>query len=326
MLFRYAAMGLGLAFLGPVAAQNGGGEGASPPAHTEPFPNIGTGADRREALESLARAPELRRDVPARELLEQRRLLDAALSALAPQRPGMIDAYVVSVALDSDAVFAREAREAARVLAARYDAEGRALVLAGPDGRDDDYPRGSIEALFVALAGVSEILDTREDVIVLFMTSHGLKVGLTYHYGDSGYGILSPQRLRDVLAELGIERRIVIANACFSGIFVPALASSDTAILTAASAQRSSFGCEPDNDWTFYGDALVNRALRKPQSLADAAREAARTIAEWETGRRLLASLPQSRIGEGAREWLPLLEERMPREASAPVGRPAVAD
>ncbi len=277
-------------------------------------------------LESLEQAPQFRREIPARELLEQRRRLDAALNALEPQRPGTIDAYVVSIALDSDPVFAREAREAGRVLAKRYDADGRTLVLAGSDGARDDHPHGSIEALFAALAGVAEILNPREDVLVLYTTSHGLKVGLAYHYGDAGYGILSPERLRDVFAELGIERRILIINACFSGVFIPPLAGPDTAILTAASAERSSFGCEADNDWTFYGDALVNNALRRPQPLADAAREASQAVAGWETERRLLASLPQSAIGEGASEWLSVLEARMPGIAGEPVGRPATAD
>lgn len=43
----------------------------------------------------------------------------AALSALKPQRAGVVDAYVVVIALDSDPVFSREAREAGRVLASR---------------------------------------------------------------------------------------------------------------------------------------------------------------------------------------------------------------
>src|SRR5689334_21559377 len=51
---------------------------------------------------------------PAQELAEHRRLT-AALDALKPQRPGIVDAYVVVDALDGDAVFNREAREAGRV-------------------------------------------------------------------------------------------------------------------------------------------------------------------------------------------------------------------
>ena len=106
-------------------------------------------------------------------------------------------------------------------------------------------------------------------------------------------------------------------------MFVPALASPDTAILTAAAKTRTSFGCVAENDWTFFGDALVNRALRQPVPLEEAARSAARSVAAWEAAARVMPSLPQVSIGARARGWLPQLEAGMPPEASAPVGRPA---
>ena len=71
---------------------------------------------------------------------------------------------------------------------------------------------------------------------------------------------------------------------------------------------------------------LINRALREPQSLAEAAREANLMIAGWEADQRLLASLPQSAIGANVSSWLPALEARMPQQATAPVGRPAVGE
>lgn len=297
-----------------------------PPEHTQPWPNIAAGQSPEELAASMEGAPELNRGVPVREIVEQRRRLDSALATLQPQRPGTVDAYVVSIALDSDPVFAREARETGRVLASRYQGEGRTLTLAGPDGTRDDLAKGSIESLLVSLAQIADLMDPSEDVLVLYTTSHGNKLGLAYHYGDTGYGLLSPARLKSVLEELGIERRILILSACHSGVFVPALATRDTAILTASAAERNSFGCQPENDWTFFGDALINRQLRKPQSLKDAARAAALQIAGWETQKRLLASLPQSAFGAGVSEWLPALEARGPQVASEPVGRPAVAD
>jgi len=296
-----------------------------PPAHTAPYPDLGTGQTRRERRASYELGPEMQRGVSPRELLEQRRRLDAALAALEPQRAGVVDAYVIALALDSDPVFAREAREAGAVLARRFDAAGRTLVLAGPDGTRDDRPQGSIDALLVALAQIAGLMDAREDVLVLYTTSHGLDLGLAYHYGDTGYGVLSPQRLKSALGELGIERRIIMLSACFSGVFVPLLASPDTAIMTAAAANRTSFGCAAENDWTFYGDALINHALREPQGLAQAARQATSLVARWEADQRLLASLPQTRIGARVKDWLPELEARMPRSVTPRVGRPAIA-
>ncbi len=310
----------------PVLAQPSTDNPNQPPAHTQPIPNLGIGQSREEVIESFELAPQLRRGVPASELLEQRQRLTRALGELEPQRPGTVDAYVVTIALDSDPVFAREAREAGRVLASRYDGEGRVLSLAGADGTQDDLAHGSIETLLVSLAHIAQLMDGEEDVLVLYTTSHGTKLGLAYHYGDYGYGFLSPARLSEALEQLGIKRRILILSACFSGVFVPELASADSAVLTAASSERSSFGCQAENDWTFYGDALINRAMRQPVPLDEAAQTANRTVAGWETRQRLLASLPQISIGSGVSEWLPELEARMPQTASQSVGRPAVAE
>lgn len=295
------------------------------PAPEQPAPHRLQWPD--PATWNFPQGPEFQRGRSARYLRDQRQRLDAALAALQPQRPGTIDAYVISVALDSDPVFSREAREAGTVLTRRYDAEGRAVTLAGPDGVGGaGLPHGSVSALAHTLARVAELADPAEDVLVLYTTSHGFDQGLAYHDGDSGYGVVSPAWLRDMLGELRLERRVLLLSACYSGVFVPFLATHDTAIVTAAARDRTSFGCEAENDWTFFGDALINRALRQPQPLALAAAEARATIGRWETAQRLTPSNPQVQIGAGAAQWLRVLEARMPRTASARVGRPSVAD
>ncbi len=298
-------------------------EPLEPPPHISAFPDLATGQTPAMRDLSLSLGPEMERGRSAREMLRDRRRLDEALDSLEPHRPGRIDAFVIAIALDSDPVFAREAREAGNVLSRRYDAEGRTLVLAGPDGREAGLPRGSIESLTVALAHMAEIMDPAEDVLVLYTTSHGTPQGLAYQYGDTGFGLLSPERLRSIFTELGLQRRILLLSACFSGVFVPHLASADTAIITAAAHDRTSFGCQATNDWTFFGDALVNRAMRKPLRLSDAAQEARISVAGWELENMLQPSLPQVEIGTGVLGWLPQLEARMPQDATEPVGRPA---
>jgi hypothetical protein len=297
-----------------------------PPVHTEGSPLFGGASP--ELVQALADGGvSIERGMtPARRLAEHRRL-EASLAALKPQRSGVVDAYVLTIALDSDPVFAREAREAGRVLAARYDAAGRALTLAGADGKGGPaLAMGSPAAIDAALARIAELMDRSEDVLVLYTTSHGAPLGLAYNDGDQGYGAISPTRLWTVLSGLGIGNRLLLVSACYSGVFVPMLQSDTTAIVTASSADRSSFGCQAENDWTFFGDALVNRALRKRQPLATAAAEAQATIAGWERREKLDASRPQVAIGAGATRWLAALEARMPAANGAPVGRPAVEE
>lgn len=302
--------------------------GAAPalaqPRHTREWPQLASGTSPAETAESLAEGPELQRGRPAKAQLAEHRRLTRALDALLPQRKPLVDAYVVSVALDSDPVFGREAREAGKVLSRRYDAAGRTIVLAGPTGpASDDTPNGSLQSLALALARVAEVMDKAQDVLVLYATSHGAQVGIAYHDGDQGFGLLPPARLGAMLDELGIRNRVLLLSACYSGIFVRPLANETTALITAASSDRTSFGCRAENDWTFFGDALINHALRKPQPLEAAAIEARDRISEWEMRAGLIPSSPQVAIGAGVAAFLDPLEARVPTTATAPVGAPA---
>jgi hypothetical protein len=296
-----------------------------PPRHgTGPSPLLIAGSP----FEIMARADagtQIERDrAPAAELDEHRKL-DRALRALLPQRSGTVDAYVVAIALDSDPVFGREARVAGEVLRRRYGAQGRTIVLAGSDGAGPSaLPRGTPGTLAIALARIAELMNRQEDAIILYTTSHGAPFGLYYNDGDSGYGAISPNRLAAMLDGLGLSNRLLILSACYSGVFVPRLRSETSAIVTAASSDRTSFGCIAENDWTFFGDAMINHALRRYQPLEPAFAEANALVAGWEAQFRMTPSQPQLSIGQGSARWLGALERRMPTAVTQPVGRPAV--
>lgn len=312
---------IGVVLAGAAAAQH-----YQPPSHLTGPPTILQKASPQEVQALADGGGQIEQGRPARWSLAEHRRLSSALAAIQAGRKGVVDAYVVAVALDSDPVFGREAREAARVLSRRYDAAGRTIVLAGSDGAAESaHPRGSPDNIAAALARVAEAMDTAEDVLILYTTSHGAPLGVVYNDGDQGYGALSPYRLWQMLGDLGIGNRMILVSACYSGVFVPLLQSPTSVIVTAASSERSSFGCVSDNDWTFFGDALINHALRKPQPLAAAVSEATGLVSGWEAGEALTPSEPQVSIGAHVARWLGPLEGRTPHIATAPVGRPAVA-
>jgi hypothetical protein len=259
---------------------------------------------------------------PPAQLLAEHRRLTAALDALKPQRPGVVDAYVVVDALDGDPVFNREAREAGRVLANRFDAVGRTIVLADDEGSSKAGAPGSPETLALALARVAELMDRNEDVLVLYSTSHGEPgQGLVYRDLQRGGGAISPARLAGMLGSLGIKNRLLILQACFSGQFVPALKDPDTIVVTAAEADRSSFGCQAGNDWTYFGDALINHAFRQPLPLDVQLERARALISAAEDREGLTPSNPQVSEGSDAAKWLSKLDEREPKSSSDPVGQ-----
>ena len=246
-----------------------------------------------------------------------------ALQSIKPQRPGIVDAYVVVAALDTDPVFGREAREAARVLASRFDAKGRTIVLAQDEGSDLANGRGTPEHLALALRRQAELMNKDEDVLVLYTTSHGSPhQGLNYRDPARGSSVIAPEQLAALLDKDGFKNRLIMLQACYAGQFVPALAGPRTVVATAASAIHSSFGCTAGNDWTFFGYALIDLAMRQPDTFPRQFRRAYVNILGWEKKLGIPPSNPQISVGAETAGWMAALDARAPKTASAPVGNP----
>jgi hypothetical protein len=279
------------------------------------------------ALSGVADAPARPQGPPAKvapaDRGEDERRLHDALSHLQPQRPGTVDAYVVVAALDADPVFGREAREAGRVLGRRFDAAGRTLVLANDEGGDKADAAATPEGLASALASVASVMNRGEDVLVLYTTSHGSPhAGLNFRDPARGAAVIAPAQLAGMLDRPGFKNRLIILQACFSGQFVPVLEAPRTVVATASSSMKSSFGCSAGNDWTFFGYALINQAMRQPDTFIRQFRRAFVTILGWEERSGFESSSPQISIGNDTAGWLAALDAREPKTASAPVGRP----
>ncbi len=259
---------------------------------------------------------------PAESADDGRRIAQA-LGQLKPQRPGIVDAFVVVVALDSDPVFGREAREAGRVLATRFDAQGRSIVLAEDEASDRADAAGTPGNLALALARAAALMDRDEDVLVLYATSHGTpRAGINYEHPAHGEGILTPTHLATTLGQHGFRNRLIVIQSCFSGQFIPALAAPRSVVVTAASSMKPSFGCSPGNDWTFFGHALINQAMRGKDTLVRQIRRAFVTIIGWEQKLKMDPSNPQVSIGNETSAWLAALDARAGAVPPAPVGRP----
>lgn len=220
--------------------------------------------------------------------------------ALAPQRPGVVDAYILSFGLwGPQSVFESEARGAARVLEARLDARGRSIVRFNTKTRFGARPA----ALSAAAAAAGRVLDPEEDVVVLVLTSHG---------GPEGIGLVAgrEQRLvrpQDVTALLDLARarhRVVIVSACYSGIFARALADDRTLVITAAAPDKPSFGCRDGATWTYFGDAFFNRALRAEPRLDAAFARAREFVTARERREGFDPSNPQIAGGSAVLERL----------------------
>ncbi|MBL8536845.1 MAG: hypothetical protein JNM59_05520 [Hyphomonadaceae bacterium] len=241
------------------------------------------------------------------EAARQAVMMGDALRALQPQRPGRQDVYLIAASLWGDPVFEREASQAEALLRPHLGAEGRSLILSAGGGLGARvYPAASPNNIAAAIGYVGSIIDPNEDMVVLFFTTHGAPDGTAVIREHTRLAAgMKPTHLSSLLNTSNIRNRVVIVSACFSGAFIAPLANDDTIVLTAAAPDRSSFGCQPNNEWTFFGDALFNHALRSGDDLISGFNNAKRLIERWEREQNLSPpSNPQMYVGTRAAQML----------------------
>jgi Peptidase C13 family len=261
------------------------------PAVTASVPNGGT--DRNDADEDTASTPAF----DAEEVLyNQQDLVDAAAAKLKPQTPGVVDLYVIAFAGDGgENVFRNEAEYAERLFARRFHAEGRVIVLENNSATVATHPLATLTNLTWALDDVARTMDPAEDVLLLYITTHGssdheLLVDLDPLPLDQ----IGPQDLADALkTRPGIRWKVIVVNACYSGGFIDALRDDSTMVITSARSDRTSFGCGSDSDITYFGKAFLAQALNETGSIPEAFNEARASVAEWETEDKEEHSEPQ---------------------------------
>jgi hypothetical protein len=192
---------------------------------------------------------------------------------LEPQRPGQADVYILSFGLwGPQSVFESEAKGAARVLEGQLGSKGRTIVRFNSKRRSDATP----SSMLAAAQAAGRVLDPAEDIVVMVLTSHGAPEGVGVVTWRSEQ-IMTPDDVRHLLNEARAQYRVVIVSACYSGVFAKALADERTLVITAAAADRPSFGCRDGATWTYFGDAFFNKAMRREARL-DAAFEKARGL------------------------------------------------
>jgi len=240
-------------------------------------------------------------------IYQQTRLLDGKLNALQAQRPHVSDLYFVGFAgYGWQDVFMKEMNTVHTLFDSRFGTRGRSLALINNKQTLATTPIATTTALQAALAHVGGLLDPKEDLLFLFVTSHGSDAPAYLSVDHDGLELtqLTPDRLKAALAATPIKWKVIVVSACYSGSFIPALKDDNTLVITASSADRNSFGCDARNSMTDFGRAYFAEALKQTTSFT-AAFELARTrIAQREKAAGLTPSLPQIALGKNfAAKW-----------------------
>ncbi len=282
--------------------------------------------DRPYDEESAARA---NYDLSNEDLFySQQKLLDRELSALQPERKGVTDIFFIGMAgyADQD-VFMKEVDSVARLFRERFDADGHVIRLVNNNKTLASLPIASASSLKAALNRVAQVMNKDEDVLFLFLTSHGsASHQLAIELSPLNLNQLDPLYLRKLLDDSGIKNRVVVVSACYSGGFINALKDEHTLVISAAASNKTSFGCSNENDWTYFDDAYFNQALRKTHSFVEAFNLAKPQIAAREKQEKFDPSDPQIALGAAMRDKLATLELQLATPHQAVNGAVTVQD
>lgn len=248
-------------------------------------------------------------------LLEQGRLLQEALDALPASTPA-IELYALTLAGDGkQSVFMREADYVARLMGERFAAHGRISLI---NHRDHlaDRPIASRESLARTAQALAE-RSGPEDLIFIYLTSHG-SAGHELHLDTPRLELndLPATELASALAPLKERHKVLVISACYSGGFIEPLKDDKTLIMTAASADRVSFGCSEENDFTYFGRALFAEALQQTDDLEEAFKLASAAVSRREEEDGFEASQPQLWAAPAVlAQWRQWLAGQPPRPA-----------
>ncbi|MGH7830012.1 MAG: C13 family peptidase [Candidatus Binatia bacterium] len=243
----------------------------------------------------------------------QPKLLERELAAVRRGRPGVIEIYFIGMGgYAYQDVFMKEIEATSRIFRERFGAEGRTIRLVNNAKSLDSAPIASVTSLRASLKRVAEVMNKDEDLLFLFLTSHGSETHrFSLDFWPLQFHELDPPTLRDLLDESGIRYRVIVVSACYSGGFINALRNENTLVIAAAAPDRNSFGCSNEAEWTYFGKAYFDEALRSTYSFVEAFEIAKPVIAERERKERHKPSDPQMALGESIKSKLLELQQHL---------------
>ncbi|MCH4879795.1 peptidase C13 [Pseudomonas sp. TMW22090] len=247
-------------------------------------------------------------------LLAQGRLLDDALASVPASTPA-VELYTLTLGGDGkQSVFLRESDYVSNMLSSRFGAFGQIRLV---NHRDHlvDRPMATRENLRRAAATLAE-RSGPEDLIFIYLTSHGTSEHeLVLDQPRMELSDLPADELAAVLAPLKNRDKVIVISACYSGGFIPTLKDERTLIMTASRADRVSFGCSEEANFTYFGDALFAQALNQTDDLEQAFKLARATVAERELADNFEASEPQIWAPKTVLSHWQLLRKQQARKA-----------
>lgn len=250
-------------------------------------------------------------------LLQQGHLLDETIAAIPTSTPAR-ELYALTLAGDGkQSVFMREADYVSQLMRERFGAYA-SVTLVNHRDHMADRPLATRENLTRIVQALAERTG-EEDLVFIYLTSHGSRRHeLNLDQPRLQLADLPASELAALLTPLKDRNKVVVISACYSGGFIPPLKDEKTLVMTAARADRVSFGCSEENDFTYFGRALFAEALAETDNLERAFELAKERVAEREQSDGFEPSEPQIWAPRGVlQHWRSLRQSQAERALSA---------
>ncbi len=142
-----------------------------------------------------------------------------------------------------------------------------------------------------------------DDLVFVHVSTHGGPGVLARKIEGGPQDIVRASWLARLLAPLGAHHTVIVLSACYSGSLIGSLESRDRIIMTAARADRSSFGCAAMSRHTFFGDAELRGFGTRGRSLHQVFIVIGDEVAAMEQAEHYgPPSEPQVSVGAGVKE------------------------
>ncbi|MCX9155697.1 C13 family peptidase [Niveibacterium sp. 24ML] len=160
---------------------------------------------------------------------------------------------------------------------------------------------------------------------LVYMTSHGsgdspqAKGGLWLAPAGGREETLTPVALNEMLGNsCGTRPTVVVLSGCYTGVYMnDAIAAPNRIVLTAARADRTSFGCEATGDYTFF-DKCVLQNLDTAGTVQKLTEKVRACVGKREADEKFTPSEPQAFFGRDMRDLaLPALPAATASELAA---------
>lgn len=229
----------------------------------------------------------------------QNNLLEKLSADLVEEKPGQTDLFFIGFAGDADEdVFMNEAVAAQEIVKNYFDAYGRSMILINNNNTVSNIPLANGHNLKYSINEAGKIMNQEEDILFLFLTSHGTEDHyLSANFPPLKLNNINASNIKQALDASGIKWRIIIISACYAGGFIEPLAGPTTLLITAASADRNSFGCGHDGQYTYFGEAYFEKGLKQTKSFTKAFDQASKIIFAKEEEEGFKNSDPQISVG-----------------------------